>query len=89
MGGLRWPTPTSIHSDVEAKFGMLRELGTNLKPYSGPNTAMKVLLLSNVFPPGFIGGYELGALEIANHLTTSGHEVNVLTSDFSRTSESS
>jgi len=43
---------------------------------------MKVLLLSNVFPPGFIGGYELGALEIANHLTTSGHEVNVLTSDF-------
>ena len=24
VGGLRWPTPISIHSDVEAKFGMLQ-----------------------------------------------------------------
>jgi glycogen(starch) synthase len=43
---------------------------------------MKILLLSNVFPPGFIGGYELGAYDVAIGLVNSGHEVHVLTSDY-------
>jgi glycosyltransferase involved in cell wall biosynthesis len=43
---------------------------------------MRILLLSNVFPPGFIGGYELGAYEIAMSLVGSGNEVHVLTSDY-------
>jgi glycogen synthase len=43
---------------------------------------MKVLLLNNVFPPGFIGGYELGAYDVARGLTSKGHEVRVLTSDY-------
>lgn len=43
---------------------------------------MKVLLLSNIFPPGFIGGYELGAYDVAIGLVNSGHEVRVLTSDY-------
>lgn len=43
---------------------------------------MRILLLSNIFPPGFIGGYELGALDIAQGLVRRGHEVRVLTSDY-------
>jgi glycosyltransferase involved in cell wall biosynthesis len=43
---------------------------------------MRVLLISNVFPPGFIGGYELGALDVARGLVAHGHQVQVLTSDY-------
>jgi glycosyltransferase involved in cell wall biosynthesis len=43
---------------------------------------MKLLLISNIFPPGYIGGYELGALEIARALAARGHDVQVLTSDY-------
>jgi glycogen(starch) synthase len=39
-------------------------------------------MLSNLFPPGFIGGYELGAFDTARGLVASGHEVEVLTSDY-------
>ena len=43
---------------------------------------MKILMLSNVFPPGFIGGFELGALDVLHGLRQRGHEVRVLTSDY-------
>jgi glycosyltransferase involved in cell wall biosynthesis len=43
---------------------------------------MRILLLNNIFPPGYIGGYELGALDMARGLAGRGHEVEVLTSDF-------
>jgi len=43
---------------------------------------MKILLVSNLFPPGFIGGYELAASEVASYLSEKGHDVNVLTSNF-------
>jgi len=43
---------------------------------------MKILLLSNVFPPGFIGGYELGALEVATFLAERGHTLKIMTSDY-------
>lgn len=43
---------------------------------------MRVLIISNIFPPGFIGGYELGALDVARGLQSAGHEVRVLTSDY-------
>lgn len=43
---------------------------------------MKVFILSNIFPPGFIGGYELGALDVARHFVKKGHHVAVLTSDY-------
>lgn len=45
-------------------------------------SGMRVLILSNVFPPGFIGGYELGAYDVALGLRGLGHEVRVLTSDY-------
>ncbi|MDX2154345.1 MAG: glycosyltransferase [Bryobacteraceae bacterium] len=43
---------------------------------------MQILLVSNVFPPGFVGGFELGALEVAKGLADRGHDVQVLTSDY-------
>jgi glycosyltransferase involved in cell wall biosynthesis len=43
---------------------------------------VRILLISNVFPPGFLGGYELGALDVARGLQRAGHEVRVLTSDY-------
>lgn len=43
---------------------------------------MKILAISNVFPPGFIGGYELGAFEILNDLSHKGHSVRVLTTNY-------
>jgi glycosyltransferase involved in cell wall biosynthesis len=43
---------------------------------------MNILILSNIFPPGFIGGYELGALDVAKGLRVCGHEIHVLTSDY-------
>lgn len=43
---------------------------------------MNILIISNVFPPGFIGGYELGASEIASALAALGHEVKVLSTDY-------
>lgn len=42
---------------------------------------MKIVIVSNIFPPGFIGGYELGALDVARYLSHRGHRVVVLTSD--------
>ena len=42
---------------------------------------MKILILSNYFPPHFIGGYELGCFDVVQGLKARGHEVAVLTSN--------
>ena len=41
---------------------------------------MRVLVLSNLYPPDFIGGYELCCRQIVDGLLARGHEVQVLTS---------
>lgn len=43
---------------------------------------MKILIINNIFPPGFIGGYELGAYDVATALSQKGHQISVLTSDY-------
>lgn len=40
---------------------------------------MKILVVSNVYPPHFIGGYELGCRDVVDRLRRRGHEVRVLT----------
>jgi glycosyltransferase involved in cell wall biosynthesis len=40
---------------------------------------MKILAFSNLMPPMFIGGYEIGASQILQELRRRGHEVKVLT----------
>jgi len=41
---------------------------------------MRILIVSNLYPPHFIGGYELGCSEVAQALEARGHHVTVLTS---------
>jgi len=41
---------------------------------------VKVLVVSNLYPPDFIGGYELGCRQAVDALRDRGHEVRVLTS---------
>lgn len=41
---------------------------------------MKVLVVTNLFPPEFLGGYELGCGQMVEALRGMGHEVRVMTS---------
>ncbi|HEY7545646.1 MAG TPA: glycosyltransferase family 4 protein [Blastocatellia bacterium] len=41
---------------------------------------MRILVISNFYPPHFIGGYEIGCRDIVEALRTRGHDVRVLTS---------
>jgi len=43
---------------------------------------VKILFLSNLYPPNIVGGYERLCFEVANGLAESGHHVTVLTSDY-------
>jgi glycogen synthase len=43
---------------------------------------MRILVISNFYPPHFIGGYEIGCREIVEALKSRGHDVRVLTSTF-------
>jgi glycosyltransferase involved in cell wall biosynthesis len=40
---------------------------------------MKILAISNLYPPGNLGGYELGCKHVVEALRSTGHEVEVLT----------
>src|SRR5208283_467080 len=41
---------------------------------------MRILVISNFYPPYYIGGYELGCRDAVDSLKARGHEVTVLTS---------
>lgn len=41
---------------------------------------MKILTISNLYPPDFMGGYELACSQAVEALRSRGHEVQVLTS---------
>jgi len=43
---------------------------------------MKILVVTNLYPPHHIGGYELGCRDVVGMLRTCGHTVRVLTSAF-------
>lgn len=43
---------------------------------------MKILVVSNFYPPYYIGGYEIGCQEAVEGLKLRGHEVAVLTSNY-------
>src|SRR5688572_3559315 len=44
---------------------------------------MRILTLTNLYPPHYLGGYELICYMVTNELRARGHHVNVLTSDHS------
>lgn len=41
---------------------------------------MRILVISNFYPPHYIGGYELACQDIVQRLTERGHDISVLTS---------
>ena len=43
---------------------------------------MKILFISNLYPPNAVGGYERLCHDVATGFVSRGHEVKVLTSDF-------
>ena len=43
---------------------------------------MKILVVSNLYPPQHVGGYELGCRDVVEKLRARGHNVRVLTSTF-------
>lgn len=43
---------------------------------------MRLLVVSNYYPPRYVGGYELGCRDVVERLRQRGHEVVVLTSDY-------
>ena len=43
---------------------------------------MRILIISNLFPPHVLGGYEILCSQVVSHLKARGHEMHVLTSDF-------
>jgi len=45
---------------------------------------MKILIVSNLFPPNAVGGYERMCADVAEALAAGGAEVSVLTSDYGR-----
>jgi len=47
---------------------------------------VKVLVISNFYPPAHVGGYELACRDVVEKLAARGHEVRVLTSTYRRDS---
>src|SRR3954471_8860223 len=43
---------------------------------------MKILVINNLYPPHYVGGYELHCEQVTEGLRARGHEIQVLTSDF-------
>lgn len=43
---------------------------------------MKILFVSNLYPPHFIGGYEIACKDTVDVLKNNGHDCFVLTSKF-------
>jgi glycosyltransferase involved in cell wall biosynthesis len=43
---------------------------------------MRILVVSNFYPPHIIGGYEIGCRDIVEALKSRGHQVSVLTSSY-------
>jgi glycosyltransferase involved in cell wall biosynthesis len=43
---------------------------------------MRILVVSNLYPPHHVGGYELGCRDVVRGLQARGHDVAILTSDF-------
>lgn len=50
---------------------------------------MKVLVITNLYPPHYLGGYELLCKQVCDFLMENGHEVKILTSNFQSSHDAS
>ena len=46
---------------------------------------MNILIISNLYPPNYLGGYELLCAQICEQLAGKGHNVTVLTTHYCET----
>jgi glycosyltransferase involved in cell wall biosynthesis len=51
-------------------------------PLARDDNAVKVLIISNFYPPHYVGGYELGCRDVVEGLKARGHTVDILTSTY-------
>lgn len=51
-------------------------------PRNGTGVALKILVVSNGYPPHHVGGYEIGCRDVVEGLKGRGHSIRVLTSTF-------
>jgi glycosyltransferase involved in cell wall biosynthesis len=49
--------------------------------WSGPRKVVRVLVVTNMYPPHHYGGYELSCQDTVRRFTAAGHQVAILTSD--------
>ncbi len=42
---------------------------------------MNILIISNLYPPHILGGYEILCAQVVDHLKSRGHQIHILTSD--------
>src|ERR1700760_2446245 len=54
----------------------------NVQSHSEGMGVMRILILSNLYPPNVVGGYERLCYEVTAGLAASGHEMTVLTSNY-------
>ncbi|NCC66085.1 MAG: glycosyltransferase, partial [Spirochaetia bacterium] len=47
---------------------------------------MRILIISNLYPPHVLGGYEILCHQVVSYLLDRGHQVHVLTSDHGQAS---
>jgi glycosyltransferase involved in cell wall biosynthesis len=62
---------------------MTREKRALSVGHCNPNTNMRILVVTNLYPPHYVGGYELRCRDITKALHQRGHQVQVLTSNHS------
>jgi glycogen synthase len=53
-----------------------------IRGFQSEEKILKILIVSNLYPPHYVGGYELRCAQVAAHLLRAGHEVRVLTSSY-------
>jgi glycogen(starch) synthase len=59
-----------------------RDRAGRLPPVRRSRVTMRVLVVTNMFPPHSYGGYELSCRDVVARWRAAGHEVTVLTSDW-------
>src|SRR5512143_519638 len=77
-----------IHSPESYRSGFNSEWHSNTESFSllctrlqqERGASMRILVISNFYPPHVIGGYEIGCRDIVEGLKSRGHAVSVLTS---------
>src|SRR5439155_4603297 len=70
------------HGPTSRKPSLLPRFDRPRRALQKPAVSLDLLVVSNVWPPHFIGGYELGAADLVAGLERRGHRVTVLTSTY-------